>query len=440
MLRYGNSTSIVSRTTARFALPNTRNTPLPPHRQVPGQRPPPIAPIVTVTPNGTRIIRPGTPSGGITMTRGGVTPMRRVVVTRPDGSGGHGSMIMQQVQPIRIRQQTDNSQCTECEKTISNEFDRHLHQMHTEPNSWFCRQCGVTEESEIKMFIHYIKEHLSKAYQNHRSSGFKSNVFRLRCPIAACKDAEFLSTKTFDRHMRTNHEDLLPYDCENCDARFATKILQKKHDKKHQEYFVNNGTDASCCSICGTFDMWMLPKDVATDCLQSHLIRHGLDYRSGCRECLRQFPADVHQSVVVRHMRAEHSLVQPDSAITCKICGEMGIAGEDQFMEHCKNAHVFNMLVKSVHSQRGELVITTGLEYENYVGLKTRPVPMSQPLVKPATSRTRVPSTSSSSSDTVPLSSISLADGGNAALLSIAAGISVQSPLGSDDGVEETIE
>ncbi|CAI2347535.1 unnamed protein product [Caenorhabditis sp. 36 PRJEB53466] len=90
----------------------------------------------------------------------------------------------------------------------------------------------------------------------------------------------------------------------------------------------------------------------------------------------------------------------------------------------------FNILLKSHLSTRGELVVTTGAEYQNYVGLKVagRTQSTVRRTILPSTGPSTCTCTSSSSAQPTgpptrnPIT-VSLADRGNAALLSIAVSI-----------------
>ncbi|KAF1759913.1 hypothetical protein GCK72_008158 [Caenorhabditis remanei] len=279
---------------------------------------------------------------------------------------------MAQTQPVSMMRNhiATSTKCkfAGCDKILYSEFDRQLHTMHESDSSWFCHQCGNSQKSEMDLFLHYVREHLTPVHAEQQVTGFKSNVFKLQCPL--CQKLEFQSPKALEKYIRTEHAAEFPFEASCCDARFAVKQLCDLHDKKHTEFLEANGTDVMCCLICGSLDMWSLPKDQTTECLQSHMIRHGLDYLSSCRCCLKQFPADIYQTQGIEHIREEHCFVNSESKqVVCKLCGQTGMTDE-QFADHCRKSHLFNILVKSSHSTRGELVVSTGDEYDNYTGLK----------------------------------------------------------------------
>lgn len=72
--------------------------------------------------------------------------------------------------------------------------------------------------------------------------------------------------------MRTAHAAELPFEASCCDARFASKALCVKHDQEHASFLDSNGTDASCCPICGSLSMWSLPKDVGFSYFEIYFI------------------------------------------------------------------------------------------------------------------------------------------------------------------------
>lgn len=141
------------------------------------------------------------------------------------------------------------------------------------------------------------------------------------------------------------------------------------------------------------------------------------------------------------------------SKYSCKICGLTGLV-EAAFLEHCKSDHVvrvliflifhfcsifqFNILVKSGKSERGELVVIAENEFTNYVGLKPsqtntnrfpsigRPVQQQQRFVRRVVLAPSAPSTSAASapSTTRPPLAVSSENGGNAALMTLAAALS----------------
>ncbi|CAO4371462.1 unnamed protein product [Caenorhabditis nigoni] len=304
-----------------------------------------------------------------------------------------------------------------CEKVLYSQFDRDLHSMHKSPDKWFCRQCGKSAMTERELFAHYIKDHLTPTHAKSKDSGFKSCTIRLQCPFPTCPERSgiFQAPKAFEKHMRIAHAKDLAYEATHCDARFVTKELCDAHDQKHVE---NDGfVDAQCCTICGSLDMWSMGRDLKTDCPQSHIIRHGLQYRSSCRECLKQFQFDVNQHLVAEHIRREHGRVEQDGAVSiCNLCGEMSDNWET-FVDHCRQRHIFNILVKSSLATRGELVVTAGEEYENFTGLQcTKMEQQRQRAARQAQERTEAPSTSSASATVTE-------NGGNTALLTIAAAI-----------------
>ncbi|KAF1760820.1 hypothetical protein GCK72_009070 [Caenorhabditis remanei] len=325
------------------------------------------APVVSMTSNGARVIHPAQSNMAAQRPSPATQPTRRFVV---NNRGNPATPPVAQTAPVIRNHIATSTKCkySGCDKMLYSEFDRQLHTMHESETMWFCRQCGNSQKSEIDLFLHYVREHLTPAHAKQQVTGFKSNVFKLRCPL--CTKLEFQSPKAFEKHIRTEHAAEFPFEASCCDARFAVKQLCDLHDKKHTEFLESNGTDAMCCPICGSLDMWSLPKDQTTECLQSHMIRHGLDYRSSCRCCLKQFPADIYQTLGIDHIREEHCFVNNESKqVVCKLCGQTGMTDE-QFADHCRKSHLFNILVKSSHSTRGELVVSTGDEYDNYTGLK----------------------------------------------------------------------
>uniref|UniRef100_A0A1I7ULP1 C2H2-type domain-containing protein n=1 Tax=Caenorhabditis tropicalis TaxID=1561998 RepID=A0A1I7ULP1_9PELO len=378
------------------------------------------APVVSMTSNGVRVIKPHQQALGPPPPREPMMMARRIVVpgTARIGVGGQ---VTVQPPPIRttnnVTAVTTRCRSKECDKLLTSEFDRQLHTMHTSENSWFCRQCGRTQKTEMELVQHYISQHLTASYNKFHEHGFKSVVHKLTCPIPSCHGLELQSLKLFEKHMNKEHTKELPFEAECCDARFATKERLDRHEKLHAAYVETNGTDSSCCTICGTLDMWQLPKDTRIDCLQSHTIRHGLDYRSSCRSCLKQFDSDIDQSQAIAHCRQEHGLVMPEAPLTiCKLCNRGGMS-EDKYAEHCKTYHVFNILCKAQLSVRGELVVTLGEEYERYVGMERRHRSSTSQSSSSSSSKNQQSSTSSTTPQ------ISSANGGNAALLSIAAAI-----------------
>ncbi|EGT56626.1 hypothetical protein CAEBREN_25309 [Caenorhabditis brenneri] len=323
---------------------------------------------------------------------------------------------LQPAQPVVRNATPVTTTCTyqNCQRSLANEFDRHLHAMHTKEASWFCRQCGHVTATEKQLFVHYIQRHLTPCYEKHVHEGFKSNVFRIKCPIPTCLD-NFQSTLDFSRHMRKRHTTELPFEVECCETRFATKEHCDRHQRQHSEFLVNNGTDGPCCALCGTQDIWSGEKDQKIDCLLSHTLRHGLDYRSSCKVCLKQFAADTNQLLAVEHARAQHAAKAPNGSIHCKVCGKGGFS-EYAFAEHFKKVHLFNILCKAAASVKGELVVTAGEGYERYVGLihenrKLFPEHRMQ--------ATNQPSTSNATATVEVRESV----GGNAALLNIAEAI-----------------
>lgn len=361
----------------------------------------------SVTTNGGRVVRPSPPNSmNVTLRRAPPqqAPPRRIVIAN---SAPNNTNVLRNHVAV-----TTKCQFKDCDKVLHSEFDRQLHSMHSSNSSWFCRQCGHSPKSEIDLFLHYIQVHLKPAYDKHQSNSFKSNVFHLKCPIRSCTSPEFQSPKAFEKHMRTAHAAELPFEASCCDARFASKALCVKHDQEHASFLDSNGTDASCCPICGSLSMWSLPKDPHTDCLQSHIIRHGLDYRSSCRQCLKQFPADVNQDQVIAHILDTHGMSMHGNTFHCNLC-TTGTKTVEEFAEHCRKAHVFHILVKSSHSTRGELVVTTGQEYENYVGLKS----------VTRASLNSISSQRASNAGETAQPSVLCAGSGNAALLTIAAAI-----------------
>lgn len=276
-----------------------------------------------------------------------------------------------------------------CEQVYTNDFDRYLHAMHTKDGSWLCRMCGITFQTEQPLFIHYVQRHLTPCYEKHVHEGFKSNVFKIRCPIPSCKNLEFASTLLFSKHMRKNHINELPFEAECCETRFATNEHCERHQRQHAEFAIQNGTDGACCALCGTQDIWSNDKDQKIDCLLSHTLRHGLEYRSSCRVCLKQFPSDTNQLLAVEHARMVHAAKAPNNTIHCKVCNK-GNFSEYAFAEHYKKVHVFHLLCKAHSSVKGELVVTAGEEYERYVGLMSQDKKLfprrSQAINQPSTS------------------------------------------------------
>lgn len=277
--------------------------------------------------------------------------------------------MMQAPQPVVRNATPVTTTCTyqNCQRSLGNEFDRQLHAMHTKEASWFCRQCGHVTSNEQQLFIHYIQRHLTPCYEKHVHEGFKSNVFKITCPIPTCQE-KFQSTLDFARHMRRRHTTELPFEVECCETRFATKEHCDRHQRQHAEFLVNNGTDGPCCVLCGTHDMWSSEKDHKIDCLLSHTLRHGLDIRSSCKVCLKQFAADTNHLLAIEHARAMHAAKAPNNSIHCKVCGKGGFS-DYAFAEHYKKFHLFNILCRASASVKGELVVTAGEEYERYVGL-----------------------------------------------------------------------
>ncbi|CAI2347521.1 unnamed protein product [Caenorhabditis sp. 36 PRJEB53466] len=414
----------------------------------------PVPPVGTKAPKGARILlpittvpadQPTTSSAipphrltGITTNRSVPTPPQRRTVQsaappqRPLLAAGHASTDQQQQQAVKAVATKNPHKCMECDGLITTEFDAFLHRMHNSTDTWLCRWCGFSRTSEIDLFQHYLQEHLTPAFKKYKDEGFKSNIFQLTCAFPNCKHQVFSSPAAFNRHLTVFHESVLPHVSQCCETRFTTTELCERHEQEHFKYSELNGTDAQCCPICGTMEMWSLPKDRSTDSLQSHLVRHGLDFRVACRGCMQQFSADVYRSAAMEHMHEKHCTTsQADGKRTCQICGEMGM-NDEQFARHCKDAHLFNILLKSHLSTRGELVVTTGAEYQNYVGLKVagRTQSTVKRTILPSTSSAPSTSTSTSSSSAQPTGpptrnpiTVSLADGGNAALLSIAASI-----------------
>lgn len=322
----------------------------------------------------------------------------------PSGGGGGGQMWPSgpgaSIQPIQQRLQaghvTPVTKCEhkECGRSLYSDFDRQLHTMHTTTEKWFCRLCGQKEDTEQDLVMHYIREHLTPTYLKFHENNFKSCVFKLTCPVAGCpqQSEQFPSTKALEKHMGHQHATLLPYETECCDARFATESLRDRHVKIHQKYVDSEGTDTACCHICGTLDLWSQPKDVKIDCLQSHLIRHGLLYRSSCRVCLKQFDSDVDHAQFVAHFVEEHTFrVEYTDTVFCKACSKGGFCNET-IKDHARDKHVFNILAKSPMATRGELVVTAGNEYRNFVGLPLPKLPNDDGMPSLASSMDPLPS------------------------------------------------
>ena len=115
---------------------------------------------------------------------------------------------------------------------------------------------------------------------------------------------------------------------------------------------------------CALLTIPVLHFQQTTECLQSHMIRHGLDYRSSCRCCLKQFPADIYvsfliecfdllnhaplfqQTIGIEHIREEHCFVNSESKqVVCKLCGQTGMTDE-QFADHCRKSHLVSFRLR----------------------------------------------------------------------------------------------
>ncbi|CAB3403108.1 unnamed protein product [Caenorhabditis bovis] len=258
--------------------------------------------------------------------------------------------------------------CIVCQATLSTEYDKLKHLMHTKTeHKWFCTNCAFSAVDEMSIVTHYYRLHIEPLYMQKKlekgpDCGFKPIVFDLRCP--KCRGITFNTLKLFERHL-ASHTDILPYVAE-CGTAFATEAKKFEHDQKHQEC-------NECCILCGTTDLWAVPKSASTPFVLSHVIRHGLDYHSSCRVCFVRFSDDTTYAKLFDHYKNMHATVYSakDKSLMCKACGVI-VSSMFELLTHMKTKHTMNVISRSSASKEGEFYVRANTQMFSYLGLNRK--------------------------------------------------------------------